>query len=115
MTGQEAHAPARVVGVVSAAHGVEVELLEQEHVADHALLGDRLAAPLVVLVPVDALQQDGPPVHAQLPARHLHPPQAHLRICSGLVSLQHPDLGPLPQRPLVGLSTFSILTKAHLP
>ena len=44
-------APAHAVGIVRAAHGVEVELLEHLNVLHHARLRHRLAPPLIVLVP----------------------------------------------------------------
>ena len=51
------------VGVVRAAHRIEIELLEQEDVVQHALLCHSLAMLLIMLVPIHALDQDGFPVH----------------------------------------------------
>lgn len=48
--------PARGVGIVRAADGVEVGALDQPRIATHRLLVDGLAAGLVVFMPVDPLQ-----------------------------------------------------------
>ena len=81
--------PADVVGIVGIADSVEVELLQQADVLDHAVLGEGLAAPLIVLMPADALDQDGPavvqqlaPLDQRLPEPHLHP----------LIRLQIPEV-----------------------
>ncbi len=47
---------------------------------DECHLCDRLPAPLVVLVPVDALDHDGPGIDEQLPAPDPHIPEADLQI-----------------------------------
>ena len=70
--------PARRIGVVRAANRVEVELLEKVDVGQHALLSYRLPTPLIVLVPVHTLHQNGPSVHQQLPALDHHLPETHL-------------------------------------
>ena len=71
-------APADAVGVVGAAHGVEVELLEDLDVLHHPRLRDSLAPPLVVLVAASALDQDGFVVDQQLALLDLTSPEAHL-------------------------------------
>ena len=49
--------PARSVWIVRAAHGVEVVLLHQQNVLHHVLFGHHLAALVVMLVAVDAADQ----------------------------------------------------------
>jgi len=68
--------PAGVVGVVAGAHGIEVELLHQPDVGDHALQGDGLAAPVVMLVAVDALEQHRLAVDQQGAPPDFHAPEA---------------------------------------
>ena len=67
------------VGVVRAAHSIKVELLEQEDVIQHALLCHSLAMLLIVLMPIHALDQDGSPVHKELPLFNDHLPEADLQ------------------------------------
>ncbi len=69
--------PARIVGVVAGAHGVDVEPLHQLDVAQHVLLADDVAGARLVLVAVDALDGDRDAVHQQLPVLQLHPPEPH--------------------------------------
>ncbi len=52
----------RVRRVVRGAHGVEVVPLHQQHVLAHGLQVERAALLRVPLVPVDALEEDGPAV-----------------------------------------------------
>ena len=70
--------PARAVGVVRASHSIEVELLEEKDVIQHALLCDRLATPLVMLVPVHTLDHDGLAVDKELPPFYHDISEAHL-------------------------------------
>ena len=72
--------PADVVGVVGIADGIEVELLQQTDVPDHAVLREGLAPPIVMLMPAHALDQDGLTVVQQLPALDHRLPEAHLHI-----------------------------------
>ena len=71
--------PAHVVGVVRAADRVEVQLLEQRDVLEHALLCQGLAPALVVLVPADSLDQNWLVVDQQIVVLHLTPLEADLR------------------------------------
>ena len=71
--------PSMTVGVVRAAHSVEVELLEEEDVIQHALLRDSLAPALIMLMPVHALDHDGLPVHKELPSFYDNVPETHLQ------------------------------------
>ena len=64
--------PAGVVGVVARAHGVDVVLLHDADVLQHAPLGDVIAVVGVHLMPVGALDQHRPAVDEQLPALDLH-------------------------------------------
>lgn len=61
--------PAGVVGVVARAHGVDVVLLHDADVLQHAPLGDVIAVVGVHLMPVGALDQHRPAVDEQLPCR----------------------------------------------
>jgi hypothetical protein len=65
-----------VVRVVRRAHGVQVVLLHQHDVRLDRRRRDRLPPPGVVVVAVDALDQDGPPVDEQLVAPDLHATEA---------------------------------------
>ena len=68
--------PALVIGVVAGADGVEVVGLERLCIPNHLLGRQCLGCLLVVLVPVHAVDVDGLPVQKQLPALHLHAPEA---------------------------------------
>ena len=70
--------PAGMVGVVGIADSIEVELLEQADVLDHALLCQSFAAPFIVLVPAHALDQDGLPIVQQLSTLDQCLPESHL-------------------------------------
>ena len=69
--------PARHVRVVAGAHGVDVELLHEDDVAHHVLFGDDVAALRVLLVAVDALDQQRHAVEAELAVADLHLAEAH--------------------------------------
>ena len=71
--------PAQAVGVVRASYRVEVELLQEKDVVQHALLCDSLASPLVMLMPVHTLDHDGLPVDKELPPFYDDVPEAHLQ------------------------------------
>ena len=58
--------PARTVGVVSQSHGIDVGVLHQVQVLQHALLGHHTGAVGVVLVAVDTTYLDGVAVDKQL-------------------------------------------------
>jgi len=68
--------PVGVVGVVGRTHGVEVELLHAPDVGEHALASHGLAALVVVIVPVDALDENRAPVDQELAPPHLDPAKA---------------------------------------
>ena len=70
--------PARVVGIVAGADGVDVQFLHDADVPDHLGLGDDIAAGGAQLVPVGALDEDGLAVHQQLVAHDLHGPETEL-------------------------------------
>ena len=70
--------PARVVGVVAGAHGVDVELFHQLNVLDHGLHSDRVARVGIVLVPVHASEQNRHAVDVYLPVFDLDLPEADL-------------------------------------
>ena len=81
--------PVRVVGVVRAAHGVDVEALHEPDVGLHQLARDRAAAAVVVVVAVDAADPQRPAVEQQLPPAHLDGAEAdrarHLVLARGHV------------------------------
>jgi len=64
---------------VGAAHRIEVKLLEEEDVIKHALLRHSLASPLIMLMPVHALHQDGLPVDEKLSLLYNNIPEANLQ------------------------------------
>ena len=107
--------PARVVGIVAGADGVDVQLLHDPDVPDHLGLGDDIAAGRAQLVPVGALDEDGLAVHQQLVAHDLHGPETELEgrvLRHGLIrgrlhaegievrGLGAPE-GGIPDRPLI--------------
>jgi hypothetical protein len=65
----------RVIRVVRRAHRVDVVPLHQHHVGLDRRARHRLAPAGVVIVAVDAFHEHGLPVHEQLVAAHLHPPE----------------------------------------
>ena len=76
--------PARVVGIVRGAHGVEVVLLHQANILQHRLDGHGLAPIGVVVVAVHALYDDRHAIDAYLAIRQLdlakaHPAALHLQ------------------------------------
>ena len=68
---------ARVVGVVGAAHRVDVVLLHQAQVPQHVLQVDDGAGGGIGVVPVDTAQGDGPAVEADDGVTHLDLADAH--------------------------------------
>ena len=58
--------PARVVGIVAGAHGIDVQLLHNLDVLDHALHRDDIATVGVEFVAVGTFYQDGLTVDEQL-------------------------------------------------
>ena len=58
--------PARTVGIVGQSHGIDVGVLHQAQVLQHALLGHYTGGIRVVLVAVDAAYLDGVAVDEQL-------------------------------------------------
>ncbi len=58
--------PKRIVGIVGGAHRIEVELLHQADVGEHRFPREGLSRGVVVLVPVDSLDQHRAAVHEQL-------------------------------------------------
>ena len=68
---------ARVVGVVGAAHRVDVVLLHQAQVPQHVLQVDDGPGGRVGVVPVDAAQGDGPAVEVHDGVAHLDLADAH--------------------------------------
>ena len=67
---------------MGASDSVEVQLLQQEDVLQHPLLGDGLSPPLVVLVAAHPLDQYRLVVMQQLLAFDLVPLEAHLQSMS---------------------------------
>ena len=69
--------PARVVGIVASADGVDIEALHENDVFDHAL--GRESAPVlrVMLMAIDAAQADGLAIHAQAAIDCLYLPEAN--------------------------------------
>ena len=68
---------ARVVGVVGAAHRVDVVLLHQAQIPQHVLQVDDGPGSRVGVVPVDAAQGDGPAVEADDGVAHLDLADTH--------------------------------------
>ncbi|CUY74704.1 Uncharacterised protein [Serratia marcescens] len=64
--------PQRVVGIVRAAHRVEVVLLHQQDIVAHRRLVHHLAVARVMLVAVNAADQQRLPVELQQPAADFH-------------------------------------------
>jgi hypothetical protein len=69
--------PALVVGVVRKPDRVEVVALHDLDVSDHVRDVEGLAVPLVVLVPVHALDEHSPVVDEERAVPHLYPAEAH--------------------------------------
>ena len=103
--------PARRVGVVRQAHGIEVGRLHESDVFQHALFGHYARQLRVVLMAVGTAQAHGAAVDQQLSVLDLQPAEAHLLF--GL--FQQGAIGPLQLqtkgveigrlgRPLVGLA-----------
>eukprot|EP00966_Prymnesium_polylepis_P225454 5215203-Prymnesium_polylepis.2 len=68
--------PVRVVRVVRRADRVDVQRLDRAHVGAHGVAADDVTRERVVLVPVDALEQQRRPVEQQPRAAHLDRPEA---------------------------------------
>ena len=64
--------PARVVGIVAGAHGVDVQLLHDLDVLNHTLHGDDIAAVGIQLVAVGTLDENGLTVDQQLATLDFH-------------------------------------------
>ncbi len=71
--------PLGIVGIVGRPHRVDVVLLHQLDVVDHQVPGQMVPGVGVVLVTVDALDEDGAPVHEQPPVTDLHLAEADVR------------------------------------
>ena len=85
--------PARVVGIMAGADGVDVQFLHDPDVADHLGLGDDIAAGGAQLMPVGALDEDGLSIDHQLVADDLHSTETErdLREIDGLLASIGPD------------------------
>mmetsp|Transcript_38228 Transcript_38228/g.109880 ORF Transcript_38228/g.109880 Transcript_38228/m.109880 type:complete len:259 (+) Transcript_38228:1327-2103(+) len=77
--------PTSMMRIVAVAHGVEVPLLEQADVFQHVLVANGLATRRMHLVHVRAADDDGLPVHAQLPVNDAHAAEADMHT----LRLQH--------------------------
>lgn len=71
--------PAQAIGVVRASHSIEIELLQEEDIVQHALLCDSLASLLIMLMPVHTLDHDGLSVDKELPPLYDNVSEAHLQ------------------------------------
>jgi hypothetical protein len=72
--------PARVIGVMRCAHGVDIVLLHEHHILHHRLQRHGVAAVRVEFVPVDTLQFDRYAVHPQLLVSYLDFSEANLEV-----------------------------------
>src|SRR5437764_6364243 len=66
----------RIVVIVRAPHRVDVELLHQPRILLHQLTCDGAPPAIVVIVAIDAVDPDRPPVHEQPAFAHLDRPEA---------------------------------------
>ena len=57
---------AGIVGVMSGADGVDIELLHEREVFTHEFLGNVVAGVGIVVVPVDSFDEDGFPIDQEL-------------------------------------------------
>lgn len=72
---------------MGAAHRIEVKLLQEEDVIQHALLGHSLASPLIMLMPVHALHQDRLPVDKKLSLLYDNLPEANLHATTMILTI----------------------------
>mmetsp|Transcript_28652 Transcript_28652/g.71940 ORF Transcript_28652/g.71940 Transcript_28652/m.71940 type:complete len:225 (-) Transcript_28652:774-1448(-) len=64
--------PPGIIGIVGGAHSIEVELFEQKDVLDHGILRNSFAGAIVVLVPVDSLDEHWLAIYQHLSTNDLH-------------------------------------------
>ena len=64
--------PARIIGIVAGADGIDIQFLHDPDVPDHLGLGDHIAAGGAQFMPVHALDEDGLAVHFELVADDFH-------------------------------------------
>ena len=84
-----------MIGIVRAAHGIEIQLLQEEDVLQHACLCQGLSPALIMLVPTHSLDQDWLVIMQQLLALDLIPLEAHLKMVIEALTLFHPSFLPL--------------------
>ena len=65
--------PVRIIGIMRGAHGIDVELLHQAHIALQRLAAQGFAGRVVVVMPVDALDVDFFSVDQQVPVADFNP------------------------------------------
>ena len=76
---EEVHSlPADMIGVVRASHGIEVQLLQEEDIREHAFFCQSFSPALIMFVATHTLKQNRLIVVQQLLALDLIPLEAHL-------------------------------------